>query len=128
MTDKETLILYRIKQAEETLSDAKKMLEDKLSPRSIINRAYYSMFYGVLALFLKGDIKIETSKHSGIISVFDSEFVHTGKIGKHYSKLLHKIFEARQEGDYKELVEFSNEDADKFVKLAEEFLEGIKKI
>lgn len=128
MTDKETLILYRIKQAQETLSDAKKMLKDKLSPRSIINRAYYSMFYGVLALFLKGDVKIKTSKHSGIISLFDSEFVHTGKIDKHYSKLLHKMFEARQEGDYKELVEFSNEDANKFVKIAEEFLEGIRKI
>lgn len=128
MTDKETLFLYRLKQAEETLSDAKKMLEDKLSSRSIINRAYYSMFYSVLALFLKGDIKIKTSKHSGIISVFDSEFVHTGKIDKHYSKLLHKIFEARQEGDYKEMVEFSYANADEFVKLAEEFLDGIKKI
>ena len=122
MTDKEILILYRIKQAEETLSDAKKMLEDKLSPRSIINRAYYSMFYGVLALFLKGDIKIKTSKHSGVISIFDAEVVHTGKVDQRYSKMLHKIFEARQEEDYKEMVEFSNEDADRFVKLAEEFL------
>jgi uncharacterized protein (UPF0332 family) len=128
MTDKETLFLYRLRQAEETLSDAKKMLEDKLSPRSIINRAYYSMFYGVLALFLKYDIKIKTSKHSGIISIFDAEFVHTGKIDPCFSKTLHKIFEVRQEGDYKELVEFSYNDVDEFVKLAEEFLEGIKKI
>jgi hypothetical protein len=30
MTDKETLFLYRLKQADETLSDAKKMLEDIL--------------------------------------------------------------------------------------------------
>jgi uncharacterized protein (UPF0332 family) len=128
MTDKETLFLYRLRQAEETLSDAKKMLEDNLSPRSIINRAYYSMFYGVLALFLKHDIKVKTSKHSGIISIFDAEFVHTGKIDLCFSKTLHKIFEVRQEGDYKELVEFSCNDVDEFVKLAEEFLEGIKKI
>ena len=128
MTDKETLFLYRLRQAEETLSDAKKMLENKLSPRSIINRAYYSMFYGILALFLKHDIEVKTSKHSGIISIFDAEFVHTGKIDPYFSKILHKIFEVRQEGDYKELVEFSYNDADEFVKLAEEFLEGIKKI
>jgi uncharacterized protein (UPF0332 family) len=95
MTDKEILFLYRLRQAEETLSDAKKMLEHKLSPRSIINRAYYSMFYGVLALFLKHDIKIKTSKHSGIISIFDAEFVHTGKINPCFSKTLHKIFEVR---------------------------------
>ncbi|MBI4824309.1 MAG: hypothetical protein HY805_08810 [Nitrospirae bacterium] len=56
MTDKESLFTYRLKQAEETLSDAKRMLQDKLSPRSIVNRAYYSMFYAVLAPedFLEG--------------------------------------------------------------------------
>ena len=45
MTDKETLFKYRIEQAEETLFDAAKMLKNHLSPRSIVNRAYYSMFY-----------------------------------------------------------------------------------
>lgn len=127
MTDKETLFTYRLTQAEETLFDAKKMLQNKIGPRSIVNRAYYSMFYAVLALFLKTDINLRTSKHVGVISIFDKEFVHSGKIDKHYSKILHKIFEARQEGDYKELVELSFEDADEFVKLAEEFLEEIKK-
>ena len=127
MTDKETLFTYRLAQARETLFDAKKMLQHKIGTRSIVNRAYYSMFYAVLALFLKNDINLITSKHVGVISVFDREFVHSGKIDKHYSKLLHKIFEARQEGDYKELVELSFEDADEFVKFAEEFLEEIKK-
>lgn len=127
MTDKETLFTYRLKQGEETLSDAKKMLQDKLSPRSIINRAYYAAFYAVLALFLKTDINLKTSKHTGIISIFDREFVNTEKIDKHYSKILHKLFEARQEGDYKELITFSLEDGIEFVRLAEDFLEGIKK-
>ncbi|MFH1896907.1 MAG: HEPN domain-containing protein [Candidatus Desantisbacteria bacterium] len=127
MTDKEVLFTYRLNQAKETLSDAKKMLENNLSPRSIINRAYYSMFYTVLALFLKADINLKTSKHIGVISIFDKEFVHTGKIDKHYSKILHRMFEVRQESDYKELVELSFEDAAEFVKLAEEFLVSIKK-
>ena len=126
MTDKQTLFLYRFKQAEETLSDAEKMLQDNLGPRSIINRAYYSMFYTLLALFLKADIALKTSKHAGVISIFDKEFVHTGKIDKHYSKILHKAFDARQEGDYKELVEISAEDADEHVNLAKEFLTGIR--
>jgi len=128
MTDKQVLFTYRLTQADETLSDAKRMLQNKLSPRSIINRAYYSMFYTLLALFLKADINLKTSKHAGVISIFDKEFVHTGKIDEHYSKILHKVFNARQEGDYKELAELSYEDASEFVKLADEFLEGIKKI
>jgi len=128
MTDKETLFSYRFQQAEETLSEAKKMLEDSFSPRSIINRSYYAMFYTLLALFLKTGINTKTSKHIGVISLFDKEFVKTGKIDKHYSTILHETFDARQEGDYKEFIELSLEDASHFVKLAEEFLEGIRNI
>src|SRR3990172_7668394 len=110
MTDKETLSAHRFKQAEETLSDAEQMLNGSFSPRSIINRAYYSMFYAVLALFLKTGIKIKTSKHIGVISLFDREFVKTGKIDKRYSTILHDVFDARQESDYKEFVELTLKD------------------
>ena len=85
MTDRETLFLYRLKQAEETLSDAELMLQNKLSPRSITNR-----------------------------------------IDKKYSKILHKMFNVRLKGDYKELIEISTEDAEEHVKLAREFLQNIK--
>jgi hypothetical protein len=40
MTDREILLRYGIKQAEKTLADAEAMAKGKLSPRSIINRAY----------------------------------------------------------------------------------------
>ncbi|MEW5767734.1 MAG: HEPN domain-containing protein [bacterium] len=100
MTDKQALFGYRLKQAEETLVDAEKMLQNNLGPRSILNRAYYSMFYALLALFLNKDVPLKTSKHIRVISIFDKEFVHTGKLDKHYSKLLHKMFDARQEGDF----------------------------
>lgn len=126
MTDKEALFLYRLKQAEETLFDAEKMLQGNFSPRSITNRAYYSMFYAVLALFLKTDVSIKTSKHVGIISIFDKEFIQTKKFDKYYSIILHKMFNFRQKGDYKEFSEVRNEDAVEHVKLAKEFLEHIK--
>lgn len=126
MTDIETLFVYRIKQAEETLLDAERMLQGNFSPRSITNRAYYSMFYAVFALFLKTGINIKTSKHIGIISLFDKEFIQAKKIDKSYSKNLHKIFNVRQEGDYKEFVEISVEDAREYVGLAKEFLDCIK--
>ena len=126
MTDRETLCRYRLMEAEETLSDAEKMLNNGLTPRSIMNRAYYSMFYATLALFLHEKIDIKTSRHSGIIGTFDKEFVHSGRIGKTYSKILHKMFDARQEGDYRELVELSAEDARMGVASAREYLAGLK--
>ena len=126
MTDKETLFKYRIEQAEETLSDADKMLKNHLSPRSILNRAYYSMFYALLALYIGQGIDLKTSKHSGVISIFDKEFVHSGKIDKDFSKILHRSFLMRQEGDYKELVKISRDDAVRGVEDAKKFLNAIK--
>ena len=110
MTDKQVLYSYRIGQAEETLADAEKMFSENLTSRSIVNRAYYSMFYALLALFIDQRVNIKTSKHSGVISIFDKEFVHARKFDKHYSKILHRMFNMRQEGDYKELVKISRND------------------
>ena len=126
MTDKEQLFSYRIKQAADTLLDAEKMLQSNFNPRSIINRAYYAAFYAVLALFLKDDVQIKTSKHTGVIAIFDREFVKANRIDKHYSQVLHTLFDARLEGDYKELVELTVEEAAEQVKLAKDFLQHVK--
>jgi uncharacterized protein (UPF0332 family) len=120
------LFHYRLKQAEETLSDAGKMLEQDISPRSVINRAYYSMFYALLALYIHSEVNLKTSKHSGVIALFDKEFVHTGKIEAYFSKILHKLFAARQESDYRELITLSKEDASGYLKLAGDFVSKIK--
>jgi uncharacterized protein (UPF0332 family) len=128
MTDRETLLRYRMQQADETLADAEAMTKAKLSPRSIINRAYYAMFYAVLGLFLKTNITLKTSKHSGIISMFDRTFILSGKIDRQFSKSLHKMFNARQVADYKELVEATSEEAVDALETAKQFVAEIKKV
>jgi uncharacterized protein (UPF0332 family) len=128
MTDRETLLRYRIKQAEETLADAEAMKKGGLSTRSIVNRAYYAMFYALLGLFLKANIIVKTSKHSGIISMFDQAFILSGKIEKDFSKSLHKMFNLRQIADYKELVVVSPEDAEGALKQAADFVQEVKRI
>ena len=122
MTDQEVLFDYRMHQAEETLADAEKMLQQGMSPRSIINRAYYAAFYAVLALFLRTNIRVDTSRHSGVIAIFDKEFVHAGKIEKTFSRILHDLFDARQEFDYKELVNPTAQEAAERVRMAREFV------
>jgi hypothetical protein len=80
---KEILIKYRLGQAEETLKDAELLLSGG-SPRSIVNRAYYATFYSVLALLTKkGEA---SSKHSGVIALFDAHFVKSGIFPKDMSK------------------------------------------
>jgi uncharacterized protein (UPF0332 family) len=126
MTDQETLCAYRLNEAEETLADARKMLEGGISARSVVNRAYYAMFYSVIALFIHENIEHRTSKHSGIISIFDLSIVHTGKMGKEYSRMLHRIFNARQESDYKEFVHITDEDAADILRMAQEFVQDVR--
>ena len=89
-------------------------------------RAYYAMFYMLLTLNLKMGVNMKTSKHAGVISMFDKEFVLSGKIDRKYSKMLHSIFDDRQEFDYKELVEVSEKDGIDAIDHAEDFINGIK--
>jgi uncharacterized protein (UPF0332 family) len=126
MTDKQTLYHYRLSQAEATLNDARLLLSQNGTPRSAINRAYYAVFYSVLALFLKTGIEVHTSKHTGIIGIFDKEFIAPGKIEKKYSQIFHVLFDDRQEFDYKEQVEVSRDHASEALKKAEDFISSIK--
>ena len=128
MNDMDSLFSYRLQQAEDTLSEAEKMLTDNAySARTIINRAYYSMYYVVHALFIRTGHQLKTSKHSGVITIFDREFVKTGLFDKRFSKIFHKAFDDRQEFDYKEFVVASREDALEAVRESQEFVAEIKK-
>jgi uncharacterized protein (UPF0332 family) len=70
----EQRIEYRINQARETLKEAQALLDLSLY-RGAINRAYYAMFYAILALtVLKGRV---ISKHSGVLSFFDTDAPQT---------------------------------------------------
>jgi len=91
------LVTYRLEQADESLDAARVLLEKRLD-RPAVNRAYYAMFYAVLALLATR--KQETSKHSGAISLFDKEFVKSGAFTKDFSRWLHEAFDLRQRADY----------------------------
>ena len=124
MTDRETLFRYRLQEAEDTLADAERMLASGVSPRSVVNRAYYAVFYFILALFQKDGINARTSKHSGVIGTFDKEYVLSGKVDRRLGKIVHSLFDARQESDYKEMAEVTDADAREAVSDAREFAEA----
>lgn len=128
MTDLETLARYRLQEAEETLRDAEQMLAGEISPRSVVNRAYYVMFYAVLALHLRFVTGLKTSKHAGVISLFDKEFVQSGRMDRKFSRMLHGIFELRIEGDYKEQTAVTTNAAEEAVRQAREFLAEARRL
>lgn len=105
----EILIKHRLQQAADALNDARILLNNQGSPQSILNRSYYAMFYAALALLQQlGSVP---SKHTGTISIFDSEFVNKGIFPKELSKSFHKAFDLRQTSDYKVIKPLSTEKA-----------------
>lgn len=120
-----SLIRYRLEQSQTALDDAKFLSEGNRSPQSIVNRAYYAMFYAALALLQK--IEKVPSKHSGVISLFDTEFALKGVFPKELSKDFHKAFELRQISDYRTFKTISKEKAEETLNNAVHFVEAVKK-
>jgi uncharacterized protein (UPF0332 family) len=121
--NKAGLIAFRLAQAEESLKEARILTQASLW-RGAINRAYYAMFYVVLALAV---IKQQpTSKHSGVLAFFDRDYVRTGIFPKELSRYLHFAFERRQNSDYGEVFTANQEEADQAIVEAEEFVEKVK--
>jgi uncharacterized protein (UPF0332 family) len=126
MRDEETktLVEYRLGHAQATLEDAKYLRAGRRSTHSIINRAYYAMFYAALALLQK--TAQVPSKHTGVIGLFDSEFVLKGLFPKEMSKALHRAFDLRQASDYRVRQSVPIETVDELLGQADEFVQKVR--
>ena len=119
----DALVRYRLEQADEALAAARLNLTTGLQ-RSAVNRAYYAMFYGVLALLATR--QSETSRHSGAITQFDQLYVKPALLPRDFSRWLHDAFLNRQAADYGSELNLSREDIDALVAHARDFLAGVR--
>lgn len=119
----DALVRYRLEQADEALAAARLNLTSGLQ-RSAVNRVYYAMFYGVLALLATR--QSETSMHSGAISQFDQLYVKPALLPRDFSRWLHDAFLNRQAADYGSELNLSREDIDALVAHARDFLAGVR--
>jgi uncharacterized protein (UPF0332 family) len=117
------LVRYRLEQADDAMRAAHILLDQQLS-RDAVNRAYYGMFYSVLALLVTK--RLGTSKHQGAISLFDREFVRSGVFDRELSSWLHKAFDMRLSADYAERVGIPQEEAQNLLRQAETFVSRVK--
>ena len=116
------LIQYRLGRAQETYDEAVLMKHEK-HWNTCANRLYYSCFYAVLALLEKHGFA--SSKHSGVKSFFNQNFVKTGKISKEQGKLYNNLFDARQEGDYIDFVYFDADTMEPWFPKVKDFITTI---
>ena len=121
---KRELALYRLQQAEESLEEARFLFEGEKSPRSVINRAYYAMYYSVLALLIFESYS--SSKHSGVLSYFNKRFIKGNLIPQDVGRAINRAFDLRQRGDYREYVTLSRKQAEPFLIEARRFIDTVQ--
>ena len=102
------LMKYRMKMAKERLESAKLLLDNGQFKDSI-GRSYYAMFTSVRAILaLDGQ---DFSKHAGVISYFQKNYIKTGVFDVKYSKYLSQAFQIRNNTDYADFFIVSATDA-----------------
>lgn len=121
---KNDLSKYRFDSAFEKL-EAAKLLRDNGFYRDSLSRSYYAIFTGARALLALKEL--DSSKHSGIISMFNLHFVKEGLVNKVCSKIISSAQIHRQRSDYGDYVIASKEEANEQIFNAEIFLQEIQK-
>lgn len=70
--------------------------------------------------------KLRFKKHSGVRAAFHQHLVKPGMVSLEHGKFYDELFEARQRGDYIELVSFEKEQVENWLQQASQFVEAIK--
>jgi len=115
---------YRIERAREDLKAARILFENGLYSQSL-NRSYYSIFHAVRAVFVFE--KFDSSKHSGIISHFNRNYINEGIFDKEYSKILMSAEKIRNKSDYNDFYIASKQEAENQIAGAENFIATMEK-
>lgn len=121
----EDIISYRINRTRETLEDARILAGSKRWNASV-NRLYYACFYAVSALLIQNDLS--SSKHTGVRSLFNLNFVKTGKVPKDIARIYNDLFERRQESDYLDFISFQESQVLLWISQAETFIDYVLKL
>ena len=109
---------YRLESARERLNSAEILFLNG-NYKDSIGRSYYAMFTAVRALLARDGV--DYSKHAGVISYFQKEYIKTQKIDKKYSRYLSQAFQIRNNTDYSDFFIVSQSDAKEQYEKAKEF-------
>jgi len=118
-------IAANLERAEKSIQAAKELATSGFYDFAA-SRSYYAAFYAATAALLYEGL--EFSKHSGVIASIHQRLVKTGKVDKEQGKELNWLFELRNVGDYGVTIHVSQQDTEKAIRVAENFLRIIKSL
>ena len=120
----EEMIRGQMEISEAKLKAAKSLLKDGFYDDAI-SRAYYSIFHAASAVLLSEGINVET--HSALKTIFGLRFIKPGKIDRKFGRILSRLKDERENGDYDIFTDFNLQDAQEAIEQTEEFLEEMKR-
>jgi uncharacterized protein (UPF0332 family) len=118
------LIVAQIEKSVEKLNAARALLKGGFIDDAI-SRAYYSLFHAASAVLLSEGIAVESP--SALKNMFGLNLIKTGKIDKKFGRLLNRLKDERENGDYDIFTSFDRGDAETDIDEAREFLEEMKR-
>ena len=113
------LAKYRIQRAFENRTDAILLLKSEQINESI-NRIYQANYYAVKSL-LATKMK-DSTKQQRVLHIFQEEFVQTGEVPAEYSHIVERSYRSRDEGERREQLKHSREEAESMVAESEKFI------
>lgn len=118
-------IKEELKLASEMLTDAELMLKEERL-RSAVSRAYYSMFHATKAVLLSQGT--DCRSHAGARSRLGEYIIKKGLMDDGFAKSLHRANRMREKSDYSPAFKIDEEDVEKLVKEAKDFLSAVKEL
>lgn len=89
----------------------------------VANRLYYACYYMASALLIKYGFFAQT--HKGVIHLVGLHFITKGILSREQGRLLSKLFEMRQSGDYDDLFDLTAEEVEKQIEPTYELLDAL---
>ena len=127
LTDEERhdLTKYRVEKSRHVFKEAEDVA--KLGYWNLAgNRLYYSVFHMAQALLL--DNRLDAHSHSGLIHVLGQHFVSTGRLDKAYGRLISRLYELRQSGDYNDMFEATEEEVKPYFEHVKRMLDEMQSL
>jgi uncharacterized protein (UPF0332 family) len=82
-----------MKQAKESLDEAKALLEAGMDVGIVLTNLYYAFYYPVLAVLYEG--KVPETMQSVTLGLFDQQFVKTGIFKREHADAIREVFDIK---------------------------------
>jgi len=89
-----------------------------------VNRFYYAIFQSIRAILATKEL--DSSKHSGVLSLFNLHFVKPGLLSKNTSKIATKVFSERTNADYDDFKMYQKTEVEQIKSDTETFINEIR--